>query len=212
MLGKQITFHVTGIVPTIMHNGCLANSFHPVTKEIKKFTSRGVRKTENDMQVIAELEWIGSIYSDQKIEFSVDKEKDDRQLSVNCKGYPCWPGENIEAAICEAAKNNRKGKDFKISITCDGNFPLIIPGNPTVEDCFYDDQYFDTRLVVIKKNRIARTRPIFHEWGLSFTVSYLPEMINPQSIIDAVTHLGKKIGLSDNRPKFGRFNITEIKS
>ena len=65
----------------------------------------------------------------------------------------------------------------------------------------------DQRMVVVGRARVTRTRPIFHEWGLELTVSYDPEIVDREHVIEAMQTAGRFVGLGDYRPKFGRFEV-----
>jgi len=196
---KTVSFRVKGVVPTIMCNGHTADPLNPFAKQMKKISSKRV-KTEDDHLELARIEWHASLYLDDK-------------------NRPCWPSENIEAMMIAAAKKSRKGTDAKAAIFVERNAPILYEGPKSVEGIWkfktFDNNPFISRVpAVVNRSRVMRTRPIFHEWALEFDVSFLPDMFDDQQVIDTVETAGRIIGLSDWRPKYGRFEVekAEVKN
>jgi hypothetical protein len=75
----------------------------------------------------------------------------------------------------------------------------------------------DTRAVRIPSTggRIQRHRPIFHEWGLTFSVTLDTDEMSRNLFREIVDAAGNKIGLGDFRPEtkgpFGRFKVKNWK-
>ncbi len=66
--------------------------------------------------------------------------------------------------------------------------------------------------VVVNRSRIARHRPRINEWSCKFTMEIIDETWLNQSIVKEILGTaGKYKGIGDNRPEFGRFEITEFK-
>ena len=189
---RTVAFKIRGVVPTIMCNGQTADPLNQFAKQMKKISSKR-NKTEDDHLALAEVEWHASLYLDDK-------------------GRPCWPSENIEAMMIAAAKKTRKGTDAKAGLFIEQNAPILYEGPKNADGLWkyktFDNNPFISRVpAVINRSRIMRTRPIFHEWSLEFDISFLPEMFDDQQIIDTVETAGRIIGLSDWRPKYGRFEV-----
>lgn len=199
---KEITFNLKGVSPAIIHSGRMANPLDPLTKLMKQTTGKR-KKSDEDIALMADIEWLGAFYPSEPGEVEVK----DNKLSLVGFGVPGWPGENIEAMLVAAAKMQRLGKQFKAGILCDGFFPLKFGEDKNIEQIFSDPKYRDTRRVRVQTATIMRTRPIFQKWSLRVTVSYLEELLNEQQIQDAMQTAGVYIGLSDYRPKYGRFTI-----
>ena len=79
--------------PLIMHSCKCVNPLHPISIEMKKYTSKR-NKTEEDLKKISDLEWEAGAYW-----------KDDIGLYI--------PAENVEATIINGAKAFKKGADIK---------------------------------------------------------------------------------------------------
>ena len=202
---EKLNFTIEGVTPTIMHNGRGASFFFPITKEIKKITSKKSKKTEEDHIMLAKLEWLSSLYTTDEFEFDMNN-----KITIHGGGVPCWPGINIEAMVCEAGKTRSKGRDIKKFVMCNDDWPIIYDGPKTINELFSDSRFWDQRLVVVNRSRTMRTRPIFKKWKLQFEIMYMPSRIDRDILIDIVREAGISVGLSDYRPKFGRFNIVNV--
>jgi hypothetical protein len=189
----------------MMHNGQLASPLNAFAKEMKKLTSKK-NKTDNTHMQMAYLEWLGGLYTSEGGQFTVL----DEGLDIQGFGVPSVPGEAIEATLINAAKKNKLGLLFKAGVFVDGNFPVEYKGPKRINELIEDENFRDSRLVVVSKSRIVRTRPIFRDWGLKFTVSYLPEVVDGEKIKEALDVAGQMIGLLDYRPKFGRFEVLKV--
>ena len=179
-------------MPTIMHNGQTSDPLNDYAKKMKKFTSKRQKKDSDHME-LAKLEWYAALYVDEK-------------------NRPCWPGENIESMLVAAAKKTRMGPAAKSGLFIDGNSIVSHDGPQTADGLWKFKEFgknpFVSRVpVVVNKSRIMRTRPIFHNWSLNFVVNYMPDIINKEDLIEFVNKAGKMIGLSDWRPKYGRFLV-----
>lgn len=186
---EKLTFHISGLTPTIMHNGRLANPLDSYSKAIKEISGKK-KKTDADFAAMARLEWEASFYLDEK-------------------GRPCWPGENIERMVVDAAKKSKQGQSAKAGVYCDGLWPVKYNG-PTDFDALWADENY--RLCVgakVNQSRVMRTRPIFHKWALEFDLHYLPDVVGPKELTNWVTLAGSIIGLSEWRPKFGKFEVVQ---
>ncbi len=189
MCYKTIEFHVRGVAPLLMHNGQLANPRNKFAKAMKEITSKR-KKTEEDHNALADLEFLGGLYVD-----------DD--------GHPTLPGELVEAAIVNGAKKTKNGKNAKAAIIVDGNASLVYTGPKTAEELKNDDRFRHIASVSVGQSKVMRTRPIFKTWEVTFTVSYLPDTFNENEVVSFVEAAGRIAGFGDGRPRFGRFEIVK---
>ena len=201
---RELTFHIQGIVPLIVHNGLLSDPLDPRTIALKKAVKANTKgKTEDTAAEMSRVEFLGGLY-------------------LGDDGSPCIPGEVIEAAIRSAAKQTKDGKSVQSGLFADGTFPILYKGPRTPDEMWEDRgtgkhtglmegrRFVDRRRVRVTQNAVMRTRPIFREWELIFTVSYEPTVLNRESIEGFVETLGQKVGLCEMRPRFGRFKVLEV--
>lgn len=184
---KTLAFHVRGVVPTIMHNGQLADPMNEFAIAMKEITSNRT-KTETEFVKMAKIEHEGSLY-------------------LNGDGKPFWPTGNIKAMLVDAAKKSKNGKNAKAGIVVMGDTSLIYDGPKTAEGLWKDKRFVSRMGVRIEKNRVQRTRPIFPEWELRFEVGYLADVCSKAHVSNWVQIAGRLIGLSDYRPDYGRFVV-----
>lgn len=203
---KKMAFSIKGIVPLMLHNPRLANPRNPIVRSIKAITGKR-KKTDEDLELLSALEWIGGLYTTE--EGTIDIKGGG--LEIGGFGKVCVPGENIEAAIKQAARQNKMGKQVEAGLLSEGPWPLTYDGPSSVSKLSQDPRFTDIRNCGLRGSQIMRTRPIFKDWALDFEVSYLPDMLNPEQIADMVNTAGKICAIGTYRPKFGRFEVTDVK-
>ena len=190
---KKIKCELHGIAPIILHSCQCANPLHPLSLAMKKITSKR-NKTEEDLIKLSDLEWEGGLYWNDDIGV-------------------CFPGENIEAAIREAGKSKKLGKQFQKGFVCeDMMIPLDYGENLTKEQLMSDMRFRDVRPMKVKQSRVIRTRPRFNMWNLTFTAMYDENVLDLDDVVNAFEYAGQYVGLADSRPKYGKFSarITEL--
>lgn len=182
------TLRVTwkGITPLIMHSCKCVNPLHPIAKELKKYTSKK-NKTEEDLNIISDLEWKAGAYWDDEIGLYI-------------------PGENVEATIQNGAKANKKGKDIQKYVGVkDLYIPFNYGENLTLDELVSKYEYRDTRPMNVQRSKVIRTRPRFDQWNITFTLVYNEDKIDLDTIVNAIEYAGQYVGLCDSRPKYGKF-------
>lgn len=185
---EELSFKIKGVAPLLMHNGQLADPLCPWCKAIKVITGkRSNKRTDADLEELARLEWYGGLYVEG-----------DR---------PVIPGVNLEGMLREGGSKERLGKLFRAGVIADGNFPLEFDGPKTIDALWKDGQFRDTRRVGMNGKSIMKTRPIFRRWSLSFTVMFMPDVLNERQVHGALVTAGRTVGLCDFKPRFGRFEI-----
>jgi hypothetical protein len=183
---KSVTFKIKGLTPCIMHSGAMADPLNEYSKAMRDVSGKR-KKTEDDHLEMARIEFIGSLYIE-----------DNRVV---------WPSINLESMIIAAAKKSKQGSAAKAAIIVHESAPLEYAGPKDPAALFADKQFVDRRAVVVQMSRVMRTRPIFRQWGLTFTVSYHEDLLDEKDIRKFVEVAGREVGLSDFRPKFGQFVV-----
>lgn len=187
-----VRFTVQGLTPHIQHNGQLADPLNKFAKQLKVLTSKR-KKTDEDYMEMSRVEFHGGIYT-------------------NNDGLVIIPSECIEAALVTAAKNKRLGTHFQRGVFVEKDSILEFPdkGKTPTELFEMGSTYVFIKGVRVGESKVMRTRPMFREWSTAFEVSYDPAMVNRQDVIDAVHYLGQYVGLSEWRPRYGRFLILDV--
>lgn len=184
---EEKKYQIQGVAPILLHNVQMADPLSEISKLIKEVSSKR-KKTEADHAELARLEWYGGLYLDK-----------DKHIVI--------PGENIESMLVAAAKKNKLGSQFKAAIYSDGNWPLIYDGPKDIDKLWDCGKFINKTSVKIQQARIIRTRPMFSNWQLKFSVHYLSDTIDVKQLNEAVVIAGRIIGLCDWRPRFGRFEV-----
>lgn len=174
----------------LMHNAQLANPMSPITKQMKAVPRR---KTDADFEHLANLEFRGSLYT-------------------NDNGDVVLPKHMLEAAIIAGSKALREGTKAKRAVFCEDDAKLSYRGGPLSVDGLLNSP--DHRLVVpvnVQKAKIMRTRPMFKDWTAEFEVHLDLDQANENSLKNWLDQAGQ-CGFGDWRPQYGRFNVMSFNS
>jgi len=183
---KEFTFRAIHVAPLICHNGQTADPLNEFAKKLKVVSGKR-KKTDADYETMAKIEFFAGLYMGKK--------------------GPCLPGEMIEAALVNAGKLKRIGKDVIRAVWCNDN-PVLEYEGPRDPEAMYKDGRFTFKAGVrVQRNRVVRTRPRFDEWACNVTILYDEETLNLDAVKELVKLAGESIGFGDWRPKFGRFSV-----
>lgn len=186
---ETLNVRLVGTSGTIPHNGRLSNPLDSFAKALKAVSGKR-KKTDDDFVKMAEIEFLGSLYLTED-------------------GEPGWPGENLEAMLIAAAKKQKQGPIAKMAIFVDGVLPILYKGPKKPEELWEKEEFRLCVSVRVQANRIMRTRPIFRQWELIVPIQYDPTLVDRETVLQWVTIAGQQIGLSDWRPRYGRFTVIE---
>lgn len=191
---KKLSVEIRGVTPLLMNNNKNSvNPTHPLTRELKALSAKGKKRTEDDEMRILEIKWYLGLYWDDRI-------------------GPYIPSENVFATIRNAARNERKGKDVVKGIFVSPEYiPLLYEGPRTREELFASDRYKDIRIGRIKGASILLCRPRFNVWALKFVVEYDSDIVTKDDIVKFLEYGGKYVGLCDYRPRYGGFEVLNVK-
>ena len=184
---KKLRITLKGLTPLLMHSCEGVNPLHPITKELKKYTSKR-QKTEEDLSTISDLEWENGLYYNDEVGVYI-------------------PAECVEASFINGAKPNKKGSDIqKYCNVVDMCIPLDYGCNKSKDDLKKDMSYRDVRAVNVQRAKVVRTRPRFNNWKITFTYVYDETKIDLDTIVQSIEYAGSYIGLCDYRPRYGKFS------
>ncbi len=195
---KTVTVRLIGTVPLMIHNGRLRNPLDQYAKALKILTAKR-KKTDIDHMEISRLEWEGSLYLNN--------------------GQVVVPGIAIDRTFQNGAKLSKNGKSWqKGALVLDNVCPLCYKGekidikmNGEIPNEQLDKYYpaFNTmEMKLIKGIAVLRTRAIFHDWSTTCQVSYDETIFDERTIQQILEGSGKYVGLLEERPRFGQFEIT----
>ena len=178
-----------GTAPLLMHNVRLADEQDPYVKAIKKLTAKKTKKTEDDNLEIARLKFAGGLYHDPEL-------------------GPYLPAENIFRCLMEAGSLTRSGKKIERGVIFESTRARLEYDGPRDIDSLWnggDSPFIDRRMVVVSRQRIPQTRPIFPNWAASIGVEIDLQVLDPDEFEDIVAKAGKLIGIGDYRRFYGKF-------
>lgn len=188
---KMKKLHVTlyGKSPLIEHSPKCVNPLHPLSLEMKKYTSKK-KKTEEDLIKISDLEWESGVYWDYNVGLVI-------------------PNECLAATIQGGAKMNKNGTAVAKFVHIESPMaPLDIGEVQNYDKMKVDNRFRDVRSVCVQRSRVIRTRPRFNTWSCEFDMLYEEDKIDIDDIVLALENAGNYVGLCEMRTMgYGRFDV-----
>ena len=186
---KNLKVTWKGTSPLIMHSCQCVNPLHPISVELKKYTSKK-KKTEDDLKKISDLEWESGAYWKEGLGLYI-------------------PAENVRATLVNGAKEIRKGTDIQKYVDIlDLYIPFNYGENLTKQELIDSYEYRDTRPMTVNRAKVMRTRPRFDQWNITFKMRYDETKIDLDVIMMSLKNAGNYIGLCDsNKYGYGRFVV-----
>lgn len=125
----------------------------------------------------------------------------------------CLPGEYLRQSVKHAAKfrqDPRSPRKSAMDLYTGG----IISETPLASLGTDKWDFEDRRRVVVQRNGVTRVRPAMHVgWTADFIFTVItPEYIKPTDLHETLTLAGRLIGVGDNRPTYGRFQVSSFKT
>lgn len=184
---KERTYTIRGVCPLVMHNEQLADPLNKWSRLVKEISAKK-KKTDADLEEMSRREWFGGLYI-----------SDDLGVHV--------PERCLERMLRDAAAKEKRGRDVLSALIVTEPAKLVYKG-PKDADAMWKSGDFLLRATVGQQGkRIVRSRPIFREWSLSFTVNYDETVLQASDIDRFIGVAGRLVGLMDWRPKHGRFQV-----
>jgi hypothetical protein len=183
----KVRITLTGTAPLLMHNVRLANPLDPIARAMKE-TSGKRKKTDEDLERLARLEFEGGLYCDA--------------------AGPYLPGANIEKCIVEGARVTRQGKQVERGLfVTDNEVPLLYNGPRTPDELWANEEYRSMMAVKVGQARVMRCRPIFRSWTMEANAEMDGAQLNLSTLQSIASDAGAMVGLGDYRPRYGRFEV-----
>jgi len=206
---QLVSFKIRGLAPLMMHSAALANPRFSITKELKLRTSKR-QKTDEDLQMIADLEWCGGLYVTEGLQLEISG----NSLNIISGGQPCIPAVVLEGCLQSGAKKDKNGLLFKAGVFVDSDavleYPRLTNGADNAAELnalIRSTQHFDYRSAGVQSSRIMRSRPIFPEWGATVNVAFMPDVVTQAQVKEALIKGGIYAAVGDYRPRYGRFEV-----
>lgn len=189
----NVTFHLEGRTPLLMHNPQMVDPEFEINRQIKALTTKR-KKTLDDLRQIERLEWYGGLYL------------------ANGNGHGgqvlVQPTAKVRKCLINAGRILKLGKMIERSLSFASlDVPLQYEG-PKDIDALWADRRFQSRLAVgISGKRVMRVRPQFFPWALTLDGLFVEDAgLNLDELVRIVELAGVSEGLGDNRVNsYGRF-------
>lgn len=187
---KERTYTIRGVAPIVMHNEQLSDPLNKWAKLLREISKKR-NKTEDDLLEMSRREWFGGLYYDTKNGVHV-------------------PERCLERMLRDAASKTKMGRAVVSACIVVDPAKLDYKGPKAPDDLWAAGDYVLRASVGVGKQRVIRSRPIFREWGLTFTVNYDETVLQEADLDGFADTAGRLVGLCDWRPKFGRFTVEAV--
>ena len=196
---KTLAMRWNGITPLIMHADTLVDPLHPLKKAMERITAKRTNKTDEDHESIAQIEMAAALYYD-----------DDLGVYL--------PDDNVLKCLIEAARLTKEGKNVERGVRiAETKLPLKFAGGPLDREQLCKSQAHRYRKpVVISRQRVIRTRPIFRDWAIDVTLHFDPQVVKQADLLVNWARIaGDMVGMGNRRigkgGQFGRFDVEVLK-
>lgn len=196
---KTIAMRWKGITPLIMHADTLVDPLHPLKKAIERFTAKRTNKTDEDHEAIAQIEMAAAMYYDDDIGVYL-------------------PDDNVLKCLIEAARLTKEGKNVERGVRiAETKLPLAYAGGPMErEQLCRSPLYRYRKPVVVARQRLIRTRPIFRDWSINVVLHFDPQVVKTADLLLNWARIaGDMVGMGNRRigkgGQFGRFEVEAAK-
>lgn len=188
---RKMTVKLVGRRPLVMHNARLSDPLDEAAKALKGITSKKSKSDEDHMEA-ARIEFLGGLY-------------------LNDDGRIIMPSDNLIAMVGDGAKKFKQGKMVQSSVEVNDDAVLSYPGPNDPNKLWEAGSHMLRVQKKVQRSRISRTRPIFRNWELQFDLIYdADEITDSETVTRWLTTAGRLVGLGDDRPKYGRFDVEVV--
>ncbi len=183
----KVRLHLEGTSPMLMHSSRGVDPLDPLVRQIKTITGKR-KKTDDDLAVIARLEYEISLYYHPEL-------------------GPVVPGSNIEKCLVEGGRITKQGKNIERAVfVTDLEAPLLYTGPRDIDGLWDAPEFRSMMAVGVGGRKIMRCRPLFNEWALAVDASVDTAVLNVAELRNIANDAGGMVGLGDFRPRYGRFS------
>jgi hypothetical protein len=209
---KSVNVTIQGTRPMLMNTSESMNPRNPIKIAITPLLKlKGNAKTEEVVEQVMKGQWLASGIWHNHGKVWLEGE------SFNFEGFskPVLPVEYLCRATQEAAKASKCGKKVQQALSegLNGEAVIEYDGPVSAEEMWMDEhcRFIDTRSVVISQSRVMKSRVrIPTGWTASMELLLDTSLMNFSDLENFIVDAGRRIGVGDYRPKFGRFLVTDI--
>lgn len=170
-------------------------------RKLKELTSKR-NKTDSDLELIADVEWLGSwYYRNNEVEFAISQ----NSIVLGDHGEAVMPMSNLLSTLIAAAKKNKLGNQFKSGVFIEDDATLLYSPKKSIAQALTDRDLRYQSMERVQSAKVLRTRPYLKTWEFDFTVNYDDTIVTQSQIEQSLDIGGRLIGFCDRRPTNGRF-------
>jgi len=218
---KRITFNIKGTSALVLDNGEMSNPLNPNIGVLKPISAKRT-KTQQDHILLAKTQWLLAFYGSEEGLISLNPKTN--QLEAVGFGYPVLSANNIFSMVHEGSKKIKLGTQIKTGISVVNlNHKIIFPEDLSILemlDLFQDKPSENGEHVKLgskfvlsemrktsQGQKVLYVRPYFPDWGLSFTLEYMTNVLDQSQVIECVEKAGNLCGVGALRPRQGKFIV-----
>ena len=195
---RNIEIQLKGTTTLIMHSDALADPLSEGAQKMRELHDKK-KKTDDDHREIEKTELRYGVYWDDELGVYI-------------------PQANIMKCLIESARMSKNGRAVERGVyIVESKIPLQYEHGPkkTLDDLVNDPRLKLRKTVVVRGQRIVRTRPAFPNWSCRFHVIYDENMIkNENQLIAFISNAGQYVGIGNLRigkgGKMGQFEAAAV--
>lgn len=201
------SFTIVGIGPMLMHCGQTADPLNQFAKAMKKQSAKR-NKTDEDLAALSLLEWWAGLYTDKRLSVS-----DDGTVTEQPGTNLILPSHVLDSAIREGGRKIKAGKQISAGVIVDGSGEFTAVGLKSITKASTDESFHYRTAVKVGTSKVMRTRPIFNDWSVSFSVCLDTSVCDLDLVKQSLSAAGRLVGVGDWRPgapkggSYGRFTV-----
>ncbi|NBS24547.1 MAG: hypothetical protein EBS78_11400 [Altererythrobacter sp.] len=199
---------VEGTAGLLCGNSAYSDPLGSYQPKKEYFTDKkGKAKTEGVQRAIRTLDWLFSGYWQQEGQVEVDE-------GENIAGFegfatPYLPGANFQRCLRNAATKWKLGKAVPRAVLVTNNPALEYDGPADAVDLF-NARSPKFQLCAFTGRGVWVNRLFIPQWAAKFELTLDDELMGPDQLRRIANMAGKSEGLGTWRPRYGRFQVTEI--
>ena len=168
---------------------------------------KGKAKTDGVHRAVRTLDWLFSGYWRNEGEVAVDEGEN----AVGFEGFqnPYLPGANLQRCLRNAAAKWKLGKDTLRAIVVTNNPDIDYEGPRDAVEMF-NSRTPKFQLCSFTGRGVWVNRLLIPAWSAQFELTLDDEIMGADQLRRIANMAGKSEGLGTWRPRFGRFQVTDI--
>ena len=168
---------------------------------------KGKSKTEGVHRAVRTLDWLFSGYWDKEGDVAVDE--NENNVGFENFADPYLPGANFQRCMRNAATKWKLGKDTLHAIVVTNN-PFIEYDGPKDAVEMFNSRTPKFQLCSFTGRGVWVNRLLIPDWSVQFELMLDDEIMGTDQLRRIMKMAGKSEGLGTWRPRYGRFEVTDI--